>query len=107
MSPYFRMYDVDGNGWIDIVEMTKIVKSIYCMMGPQSQSAERRAKEIFRRMDRNADGRVTKDEFVQTCLGIVIICAKHSKDFLKIFMFSVDPKLCEMLNPQPMQLFCE
>ena len=64
------MYDVDGNGWIDIVEMTKIVKSIYCMMGPQSQSAERRAKEIFRRMDRNADGRVTKDEFVQTCLGI-------------------------------------
>ena len=46
------MYDVDGNGWIDIAEMTKIVKSIYCMMGPQSESAEKRAKEIFRRMDR-------------------------------------------------------
>ena len=47
-----RMYDVDGNGWIDILEMTKIVKSIYCMMGPQTESAEKRAKEIFRRMDR-------------------------------------------------------
>ena len=46
------MYDVDGNGWIDIIEMTKIVKSIYCMMGPQPESAEKRAKEIFRRMDR-------------------------------------------------------
>ena len=47
-----RMYDVDGNGWIDILEMTKIVKSIYCMMGPQTESAEKRAKEIFKRMDR-------------------------------------------------------
>lgn len=30
----FSMYDVDGNGFIDLVEMTKIVKSIYNMMGP-------------------------------------------------------------------------
>ncbi len=28
------MYDVDGNGHIDLIEMTKIVKSIYNMMGP-------------------------------------------------------------------------
>jgi len=81
LSWAFRMYDVDGNGWIDILEMTKIVKSIYCMMGPQTESAEKRAKEIFRRMDRNSDGKVTRDEFVQSCL--------------------VDNKLCEMLNPQP------
>ncbi len=30
----FSMYDVDGNGHIDLIEMTKIVKSIYNMMGP-------------------------------------------------------------------------
>ena len=23
------MYDVDGNGWIDLLEMTKMVRSIY------------------------------------------------------------------------------
>ena len=28
------MYDQDGNGWIDLTEMTRIVKSIYSMMGP-------------------------------------------------------------------------
>lgn len=32
--PISSMYDVDGNGFIDIVEMTKIVRSIYNMMGP-------------------------------------------------------------------------
>ena len=27
------MYDVDGNGWIDLEEMTKLVSSIYKMLG--------------------------------------------------------------------------
>ena len=79
------MYDVDGNGWIDLIEMTKLVKSIYAMMGPnkvqqeQQETAEERAKEIFMRMDKNADGRVTRDEFIQTCL--------------------VDEKLIQLLTP--------
>ena len=28
-----RMYDVDGNGWIDLGEMTRLVGSIYKMLG--------------------------------------------------------------------------
>ena len=35
------MYDADGNGWIDLGEMTRIVKSIYSMMGPQQVSRSR------------------------------------------------------------------
>ena len=73
------MYDADGNGWIDLMEMTQIVKSIYSMMGPeqvrpsvstwsqqarlvveQNQSAEERAEGIFKRMDINSDGKVTR-----------------------------------------------
>ena len=59
------MYDVDGNGWIDLVEMTRIVRSIYKMMGPnqalvdQFETPEKRAEDIFRKMDVNSDGRVT------------------------------------------------
>lgn len=68
------MYDVDGNGHIDLIEMTKIVKSIYNMMGPNQvamdpyESPEARAEGIFKRMDINADGKVTRREFVRCCL---------------------------------------
>ena len=68
---FLSMYDVDGNGHIDLIEMTKIVKSIYNMMGPnqvamdQYESPEARAEGIFKRMDINADGKVTRREFVR------------------------------------------
>ena len=85
------MYDVDGNGWIDLREMTRIVKSIYKMMGPnqvkmwrkkiyfektlsqalvdQFETPEKRAEDIFQRMDVNSDGRVTRQEFVKSCIN--------------------------------------
>ena len=67
------MYDVDGNGWIDQPEMTKIVRSIFCMMGPvemveKLETPEQRAEDIFQLMDLNSDGSVTRQEFVQSCL---------------------------------------
>ena len=80
------MYDVDGNGWIDLVELTKIVKSIYKMIGPNQaivdhfENPESRAEDIFRRMDANSDGRVTRQEFVRSCLN--------------------DAKLSELLSPR-------
>ncbi|CAH0547870.1 unnamed protein product [Brassicogethes aeneus] len=69
----FRMYDVDGNGVIDIQEMTKIVQAIYDMLGACSSnrpadSAEDRAKNIFAKMDENNDGQLTQDEFLKGCL---------------------------------------
>ena len=71
----FKMYDVDGNGTIEPDEMSRIVHSIYAMMGPDQSSAERqmetpqqRAENIFKRMDINSDGRVEKKEFVRCCM---------------------------------------
>jgi len=72
----FSMYDLDGNGWIDLIEMTKMVKSIYKLIGPEqeriltsdhSETPEKKAAEIFRKMDLNNDGRITREEFIQTC----------------------------------------
>ena len=54
--------------------MTTLVKCIYTMLGltkeleEQQDTAWDKAKDIFIRMDKNADGKVTKEEFIQTCL---------------------------------------
>merc|ERR1712112_441672 len=89
----FSMYDVDGNGWIDLTEMTKIVKSIYKMMGPNQIAAaqqqgyetpEQRAEGIFKRMDINSDGKVTRQEFVRCCLHdqkLIELLTPHTASF--------------------------
>ena len=66
------MYDVDGNGTIEPEEMSRIVHSIYAMMGPDQAAAiergletpQQRAENIFRRMDINSDGRVEKKGWI-------------------------------------------
>jgi len=70
----FSMYDVAGNGYIDLNEMTQIVKSIYHLIGRQQidslvaeETPEARAETIFKIMDLNSDGRITRNEFVQVC----------------------------------------
>ena len=75
-----------GGGVFLLQPMTRLVQSIYQVMGnnkeqaQEVESAEERAKTIFKQMDRDGDGEVTREEFVQTCL--------------------VDKRLIEMLTPQ-------
>ena len=63
----FKLYDVDGNGSIDFEEMEKILSYLCEIVHPNVQPArvKKRAVLMFHHMDLNADGRITKDEFVK------------------------------------------
>ena len=109
MYNFFSMYDVDGNGWIDLVEMTRIVKSIYNMMGPNQvamdkyESPEARAEGIFKRMDVNKDGKVTRQEFVRCCLEdqrkIINNDQKKSFSITCLRVLCKTQQVCLVLNP--------
>ena len=68
----FKMFDIDENGSIDLDEMTRVIQSIYDMLGPNALtmtdfSPEVRANAIFTKLDKNEDQRVTQQEFVRGC----------------------------------------
>merc|ERR1739838_319535 len=67
----FRLYDLDGDGSITRVEMLEIVKAIYSMVGtnvnlPEEENTpEKRVERIFNLMDKNDDGYLTMQEFME------------------------------------------
>ena len=66
------MYDVDGNGSIELVEMKKIFYLIFKIMRfrkkmGQNETTEEMAERVFRDMDYNSDGKVEMKEFIGSC----------------------------------------
>uniref|UniRef100_A0A914H619 EF-hand domain-containing protein n=2 Tax=Globodera TaxID=31242 RepID=A0A914H619_GLORO len=65
----FRLYDLDGDGFITREEMELIVGSINRMVGDSvklaedDNSPEKRVDRIFAMMDKNNDAKLTLDEF--------------------------------------------
>ncbi|XP_077058053.1 Kv channel-interacting protein 4 isoform X7 [Siphateles boraxobius] len=69
----FNLYDINKDGYITKEEMLDIIKSIYDMMGRSTyptlkEETPRQHVEIFfQKMDKNRDGVVTIDEFIDSC----------------------------------------
>lgn len=61
----FKMYDVDGNGYISRDEWREIIVAI-CRMTGDGQEAEwtSRADRLFHCLDKNSDGEISVDEFL-------------------------------------------
>lgn len=65
----FRMYDIDGNGYVSRHEMMEIIHAIFKMVGYGDESAvEARTDQIFSSMDKNADGQLSQEEFIEGAL---------------------------------------
>ncbi|ERE69878.1 calsenilin-like isoform 1 [Cricetulus griseus] len=69
----FNLYDINKDGYITKEEMLAIMKSIYDMMGRHTYPVLREdaplehVERFFQKMDKNQDGVVTIDEFLETC----------------------------------------
>ncbi|KAM3834396.1 A-type potassium channel modulatory protein KCNIP2 isoform 1-T1 [Vipera latastei] len=73
LSWAFNLYDLNKDGCITKEEMLDIMKSIYDMMGKytypvmREEAPQEHVENFFQKMDRNRDGVVTIDEFIESC----------------------------------------
>ncbi|XP_039191837.1 Kv channel-interacting protein 4 isoform X6 [Crotalus tigris] len=73
LSWAFNLYDINKDGYITKEEMLDIMKAIYDMMGKctypvlQEDAPRQHVETFFQKMDRNKDGVVTIDEFIESC----------------------------------------
>ena len=72
LSGVFRMFDLDGNGMISVVEVTRLVTTIFTFLKSESPELETEqfvAQTTFFEFDEDGDGRVSREEFVKSCLA--------------------------------------
>ncbi|XP_017272361.1 Kv channel-interacting protein 2-like isoform X2 [Kryptolebias marmoratus] len=73
LSWVFNLYDLNKDGCITREEMTDIMDSIYSMMGKNTfpsmkdSAPKEHVDSFFQKMDKNKDGVVTIEEFLETC----------------------------------------
>jgi len=72
LDKIFRVFDVNSDGTITKKELTRLIKDMYGLLNsenPEELSKDLIAKSAFAEMDKDEDGKITKDEFVGACLG--------------------------------------
>jgi Ca2+-binding EF-hand superfamily protein len=69
----FNMYDINKNGSIDRKEMEKIIDAIYDLLGEENRrgenSSSERVKKIMSKLDKNNDGQLSAEEFIDGCMN--------------------------------------
>merc|ERR1712126_84151 len=71
LAKIFKVFDVNGDGVISTKEMNKLIKDMYGLLkteDPNIAAQNMIAKTAFVEMDKNKDGKVTREEFVSACL---------------------------------------
>lgn len=76
----FKLYDINGDGCISRGELSEIVVAVHDLMGRRTShhaEDERKTREqidrVFRKLDRNEDGIITIEEFLESCLKDEVI----------------------------------
>lgn len=73
----FNMYDIDKNGKIDRKEMEKIIEAIYDLLGEENRKGEnspnKRVQKIMAKLDKDNDGKLSSEEFIEGCLNDEIL----------------------------------
>ena len=72
LAKIFKMIDFDGSGEVSVVEVTRLVTAVFCLLeaeDPGLASQQFVAQSTFFECDDNGDGRVTQEEFIQSCLA--------------------------------------
>jgi len=72
LSKIFRVFDVNSDGTINKKEMARLIKDMYGLIkseNPEDATKEFISASAFAEMDKDEDGKITTEEFVNACLG--------------------------------------
>merc|ERR1711892_1289606 len=89
LTKMFRVFDVNSDGIISMKEMKKLIKDMYGLLKTEDPTIATKdiiAKTAFAEMDKNADGEVTTEEFVGTCMGQAEISQLLALKVIEIFV---------------------
>ena len=66
MEWVFKIFDIDGQGYIDVLELKDVIEGVFKMVGKEIQDDEVMdcVAEIRYAIDDDRDWKITKDEFV-------------------------------------------
>ncbi|CAL8330477.1 unnamed protein product [Arctogadus glacialis] len=98
----FNLYDINKDGYITKEEMLAIMKSIYDMMGRytypcvRDEAPSEHVDKFFQKMDRNRDGVVTIEEFIETCQK-----DENIMNSMQLFENNPNPPCAHRLQAQP------